>query len=195
MWTLKSEPGRIWGVIRLVRPPLAMGLRDQKSTYTQQLSNRQHVVVKLLSSYWTAVLMLSNDRLEKSITESMHNLELSITSMGDGRWDDMGAVVWVVGVVLNYSVEVAVEVALQGWSDRVYYAGMHQHSRLWLLQSQSAEIWGPCFKRRYTVKFEYNTHSCIIRAPNLDGKIVGNVSLAVQYAPVVRHLIQTCSLM
>jgi len=25
---------------------------------------------------------------------------------------------------------------------------------------------------------EYNTHTCIIRTPNLDGKIVGNVSLA-----------------
>ena len=45
---------------------------------------------------------------------------------------------WVVGAVVNYSVEVA----LQGWVDGVYHAGVHQHRRLRLLQSQSAEIYG-----------------------------------------------------
>ena len=43
-----------------------------------------------------------------------------------------------------------------------------------------------------TINVEYNTHTCIIRTPNFDGKIVGNVSLAAQCAPFLRHPIQTC---
>jgi len=36
----------------------------------------------------------------------------------------------------------------------------------------------------YCKKYEYNMHTCVTGNPNFDGKIVGNVSLAVQYARV-----------
>ena len=51
---------RLWALVMTDR---------KKSTYTQQLSNRQHVAVKLLSTYWTALQMPSNEDRKKFITE------------------------------------------------------------------------------------------------------------------------------
>lgn len=60
-----------------------------------------------------------------------HHYEPSVVVDGR-RGDGSSSVV----AIVNYSIETV----LQDWVDPVYYAEMHQHSRLWLLQSESAEI-------------------------------------------------------
>jgi len=44
-----------------------------------------------------------------------------------------------------------------------------------------------CIQRLLPYNLEYNTHTCTIRTPNFHRRTVGNVSLAVQYTPVLCH--------